>query len=147
KRAALQGPFLHQRRDRIPEQLVVDPVQNDRQSCSQNQQLLISVPASVVNQMADIYRLHRFLSARGLLKFTYCGSLSQIQQRGTISVAKAAMSATAVNPPESKAAAEIVATVAMPTWDAALRKAMYSPRIPVPTISVVSAWSGACRAE
>src|SRR6266850_2621786 len=73
----------------------------------------------------------------------FAGSRSQIQDSGTNSVVRPAIKATAVKPAESKADAETMATEAMPSWEAAFRTAMYSPRISGPTISVVSACKGA----
>ena len=66
-----------------------------------------------------------------------------MQQIGITKVTSAAMSATAVNPPASKAEADMVATVAIPSCEAAFRNAIYSPRIYAPTSSVVRACRGA----
>ena len=53
--ATLQPPFLHQRRDCIAEQLVVDAIEDDRERCAHNQKLLICGPASFVDDLANIY--------------------------------------------------------------------------------------------
>src|SRR5215468_11642165 len=69
-----------------------------------------------------------------------------MQQIGIRHVAIAAIQATAEKPIASNAEAEIVATIAIPTCEAAFRNATYSPRTAGDTISVVSACNGACRA-
>src|SRR5437867_13085166 len=75
------------------------------------------------------------------------GSLNQIQEIGINNVVKAAIKATAENPPRSNADAEMAAITAIPSCENAFRRAIYSPRISGTTISVVRACSGAWRAE
>src|SRR5262249_59824819 len=70
-------------------------------------------------------------------------SLSKTQQTGTSRLAIAATHASAEKPAITKADAEIAATDAMPTWEAAFLTAIYPPRTSEPTISVVSACRGA----
>src|SRR5438093_10169143 len=74
-------------------------------------------------------------------------SLNQIHEIGINSVVKAAINATAVNPPRSNAEAEMAAITAIPSCENAFRRAIYSPRISGRTISVVRACRGACRAD